>query len=288
MSPNGASLKSILVQGKSSLKKTAVDLLLPSIISRLYLLHERGCTWLSAPILPLLVYTHSTLQSLINVVGYDTLSARAKIPSKKMSSGETKKNDSETYRTFHTVMELEVSLSNLITRMSTQMIASVPVSRSELGKASLWLESNLFSGGITDATNEDSASISSRFMYDITVESHEPLGLWLADPPDGTLHHTFSPYVYGYRRVGVQRKPSMLEKMEKVRPGHRLVGVRSLRSTDNQTITVFENVEHAYRVLKKTPRPMVLTFHTLSQTDVTSYKQVYRERLRFECKTAIV
>ena len=279
-----------LCHGNNSLTKTVVDLLLPSVISRLDLLQEKGCSWLARPLLPLLMHVYTALQSLIGCIGYNMLSSCV-LSSVGVSKGETKSNDSSTYHIAVTIVELEASLSNLITKMSTRMIASIPVTRNESGKASLWLESNLFSGGITDAENQSNpknpknpknqdkdkdVTNASRFMYEIVVEGHEPLGLWLSDPPDGSLHDTFAPYVHGYRRVGARREPGLLERTEKVRPGHRLIGVKSISTNNNDgSITSFESVEQVYKLLKDTPRPMILTFHTLSTTNTTTYDQDY-------------
>ena len=68
----------------------------------------------------------------------------------------------------------------------------------------------------------------------------------------------------------------MLERTEKVRPGHRLIGVKSISTNNNDgSITSFESVEQVYKLLKDTPRPMILTFHTLSTTNTTTYDQDY-------------
>ena len=138
-----------------------VDLLLPSVVARLNLLHERGsCQWISKSLLPLLIYTHQTLQRLIHRLGYvylnrmitkfNRLSFHQHNPreQKKTSSYETKtqtdRSSSSSLPIANTLVELEIALSNLITKMSTRMITSIPVSRLERGKAALWLESNLF------------------------------------------------------------------------------------------------------------------------------------------------
>jgi len=113
--------------------------------------------------------------------------------------------------------------------------------------------------------------------YDVVVEGHAPLGLWLSDPPEGTRHESFVPYVHGFRRVGARREPGLLERTCKVRTGHRLIGVRStvMGEEENHDVNQFASLEDVYRVLRETPRPMVLTFHTLSKTDDVHYNDVY-------------
>jgi hypothetical protein len=170
------------------------------------------------------------------------------------SNGSGSSTASSIFRITSTLIELEHTLANLITKMSTKMIASIPVSRSERGKASLWLESNLFSGGILSISTP---------KYEIVVEGHESLGLWLSDPPIGTYHDAFVPYVRGFRRNGARREKGLLEKTERVRAGHQLVGIRSLKNSDGagidgnsgvkegkeaNTMTTFDNLEHVYRL----------------------------------------
>ena len=329
-----------MLSGDTRLSKSVVDLLLPSVVSRLTLLHERGCSWLSKPVLPLLIHTHASLQKLVHEIGYKELCVQA---SSKVV------NSNEMTNLCYTLSELESSMSTLIVTMSTRMIASVPVSSVESGKASLWLESNLFSGGVTEdylgeveQTVGGHAHARSRFMYeyffpsfafcffgffgffgffstiflfqehylcsesvltlllkndlfsfvllvflvlffkknryDVVVEGHAPLGLWLSDPPEGTRHESFVPYVHGFRRVGARREPGLLERTCKVRTGHRLIGVRStvVGEEENHDVNQFASLEDVYRVLRETPRPMVLTFHTLSKNDDVHYNDVYK------------
>ena len=175
----GKKLKPML-SGDTRLSKSVVDLLLPSVVSRLTLLHERGCSWLSRPVLPLLIHTHASLQELVHEIGYKQLCAQASIREQSGSSsstsgggGESKSMSNEMTNLCYTLSELESSMSTLIITMSTRMIASVPVSSVESGKASLWLESNLFNGGVTEdylgeveQTVGGHAHARSRFMYE--------------------------------------------------------------------------------------------------------------------------
>lgn len=287
-----------LFKGQYPLTGTCVDLLLPSVVSRLNLLHERGlCDWISKSILPLFIHVHSMLQRAMNNIGYVEIHEFVKKHNKEhrntnvSGTNETKSNGSGSstassiFRITSTLIELEHTLANLITRMSTKMIASIPVSRSERGKASLWLESNLFSGGILSISTP---------KYEIVVEGHESLGLWLSDPPIGTYHDAFVPYVRGFRRNGARREKGLLEKTERVRAGHQLVGIRSLNNSDSadidgksgvkggqeantMTMTTFDNLEHVYRLLKTTSRPMILTFHTMSTIDKIQYDDVIEQ-----------
>ena len=194
-----------------------------------------------------------------------------------------------------TFLELFLSIQLLASRMATGMIASCPILPSEEGRASSLLHSDLFSGAISphvehrmhaNARSTSDPRPNSLYKYTITVSSHEPLGLWLGDPPEGIIQERgkfmdcFAPTVIGFRRVGSSRGVGPLEKDGRVLIGHRLVSVSSA-ANNGILITQFNSVEEAYDALRLARRPVTLEFATLSTISELSFSDQLQDVDRY-------
>ena len=282
--PVGRSSKLVLLC--TQLENTSVILLLPTIITRLHLLYESGFRWIARSILPFVIWSHGifcqVMRKFVKTSKYESI-YKESISNKSMSQ----------------FLELFNSIQLLAVQMCTGMIESTPMVPSELGYSNRWLDSDLFSGGISphvrqrlqtrfDPESEisDQSHLSTNnnaYVYTVTVTTHEPLGLWLADPPEGVIQETndicdrFAPYVLGFRRVGSNRDVGPIEEDGRVLIGHRLVSVISAHDNGQKPQSKFACVEDAYNALRLARRPVTLEFAALSTASGLSFSSRYND-----------